>query len=62
MINLPQPNEEANVIKNSRLIVSRIGAGLVKEKKAAVLQDKMLGESGKGRDILSLLSKNHHAH
>ncbi|KAG8954415.1 hypothetical protein FRC04_011742 [Tulasnella sp. 424] len=49
------PNEEANVIKNSKLIVSRIGAGIVKERKAAVVHDKMLGESGKGRDILSLL-------
>ncbi|KAG8909309.1 hypothetical protein FRC01_007020 [Tulasnella sp. 417] len=49
------PNEESNVIQKSKLIVNRIGTEIVKQKKAAIMQDKMLGESGKGRDILSLL-------
>lgn len=57
MLGLPKPNEDSTAIQKSKEIVSRIGTKIVKEKRAAIAQDKMLGESGNGRDILSLLSK-----
>lgn len=57
MIGRPKPNDDSIAIKKSKETVSRIGTKIVKEKRAAIAQDKMLGESGNGRDILSLLSK-----
>ncbi|KAG9051532.1 hypothetical protein FS837_004042 [Tulasnella sp. UAMH 9824] len=54
-INKVFPNDDSNAIKKSKETVSRIGTKIVKEKRTAIAQDKMLGESGSGRDILSLL-------
>ncbi|KAG9017192.1 hypothetical protein FRB90_001411 [Tulasnella sp. 427] len=49
------PNEDRNVIKNSKQIVNHIGTDIVRQKKAAIMKNRELGESGTGRDILSLL-------